>query len=472
MIWAGVKQTFASPVFEDEEKTRVAGLLNIIIWGTVFVVTMRVIAVLFAPSSSVMATVVWSGGGVVVGMLFLMRAGRVRGASLGIVSFLWIMTVLISFWLGGVRGADYGACVIIVLVAGLLLGGKVAVGYAGASVVMGFVLFALENRGAISPDLTGLALDSALGGVTVRFIVVATLVYLYHDGLSKALTRTGSEQALAERDREIVTFRSLTGNAADAILMSTLEGDITYANRMGYRLFGYDHRQQEMIGLGVSALTPAEGASITQETIATTWHAGSWRGEFKCQRKDDSIFDAYNTIFSVRDETGEPIALGFIIRDATEHKQMEAEREHLQQEIIDAQRQALLELSAPVIPVMDSPDGMGGIIVMPLVGSIDSIRAKGITRALLAGIREHQATVVIMDITGVPTVDSEVAGYLHRTIQTAQLKGARVIVTGISGAVAETIVDLGIDWGGIETRSDLQTGLIAALDDLGIRLIK
>jgi rsbT co-antagonist protein RsbR len=148
------------------------------------------------------------------------------------------------------------------------------------------------------------------------------------------------------------------------------------------------------------------------------------------------------------------------------------ETARLQQEIIEAQQQAIRELSTPIIPVMNAPDGAGGIIIMPLVGSIDSTRARDITRALLAGIRAHRATVVIMDITGVPLVDSGVAAYLNKTIQAAQLKGARTIITGISEAVAETIVDLGIDWSRVETLSDLRTGLLAALDSLGIGLTR
>jgi rsbT co-antagonist protein RsbR len=143
-----------------------------------------------------------------------------------------------------------------------------------------------------------------------------------------------------------------------------------------------------------------------------------------------------------------------------------AERERLRQEVIEAQKQALQELSTPIIPVMER------IIVMPLIGSIDTLRAKDIMRALLAGIREQRAKVVILDITGVPIVDSGVANHLNKTIQAARLKGAQTIVTGLSDAVAEAIVDLGIDWSGIETLADLQTGLMAALSSLGIELTR
>jgi rsbT co-antagonist protein RsbR len=113
---------------------------------------------------------------------------------------------------------------------------------------------------------------------------------------------------------------------------------------------------------------------------------------------------------------------------------------------------------------------MDRIIVMPLIGSIDSMRARDITRALLAGIRQQRAQVVILDITGVSLVDSSVAEHLNKTIQAARLKGARTIVSGISDAVAETIVDLGIEWSDVETLSDLQTGLRAALGKIGLHI--
>jgi DNA-binding LacI/PurR family transcriptional regulator/anti-anti-sigma regulatory factor/putative methionine-R-sulfoxide reductase with GAF domain len=150
--------------------------------------------------------------------------------------------------------------------------------------------------------------------------------------------------------------------------------------------------------------------------------------------------------------------VGQQVRDRTEElKREQEESARLQQEVIEAQQRAIQELSTPIIPVLE------GVIVMPLIGSVDTLRARDVTRSLLAGIRTHGAKVVILDITGVPIVDSGVANYLNKTIQAARLKGARAIVTGISEAVATTIVDLGIDWSGIETLADLQTGLRAAL---------
>ena len=100
------------------------------------------------------------------------------------------------------------------------------------------------------------------------------------------------------------------------------------------------------------------------------------------------------------------------------------------------------------------------------------MRARDITRNLLVGIQQHRAKIVILDVTGVGIMDTGIVNHLNKTIQAARLKGAQTIVTGVSDAVAEAIVDLGIDWSNIQTLADLQTGLIIALDSLGVRLTK
>lgn len=149
-------------------------------------------------------------------------------------------------------------------------------------------------------------------------------------------------------------------------------------------------------------------------------------------------------------------------QEITERVRTQAANLRLQQEVIEAQQQAIQDLSTPIIPVME------GVVVMPLIGSIDTLRARDVMRRLLEGIREYQASVVILDLTGVAIVDSGVASHLNKTVQAARLRGARTIVTGISDAVAEIIVDLGIDWSGVETRANLQTGLQTVLRSLRV----
>jgi rsbT co-antagonist protein RsbR len=186
--------------------------------------------------------------------------------------------------------------------------------------------------------------------------------------------------------------------------------------------------------------------------------------EAKLLRQDGTVIDAELSAGIIQ-YRGKSADIG-LIRDISERKRIETERERLQQEIIEAQQHAIAELSTPVIPIMNN------VIVMPLVGSIDSLRARDVTRTLLAGINQHRAKIVILDVTGVGLMDTGVVNHLNKTIQAARLKGARTIVTGLSDSVAEAIVDLGIDWNGIETLADLQTGLVTALGRLGLKLSK
>jgi len=259
-----------------------------------------------------------------------------------------------------------------------------------------------------------------------------------------------AEEALRESEERHKAFSDAT---TEGMLLHK-DGIAIDVNRSFLDMYGYDD-PSELIGknsIELTIPTPEDREKIHQKIKSGA--TGPY--EVISKRADDG------TTFPVEINARQIYYKGEIVRvvlitDLTERKQAEAERERLQQEVIEAQKRALQELSTPIIPVMEH------IIVMPLIGAIDTTRARDITRALLAGIREHQAKAVILDITGVPIVDSDVAAYLNKTIQAARLKGARTIVTGVSEAVAETIVDLGIDWSGIETLGDLQTGLRVAM---------
>jgi anti-anti-sigma regulatory factor len=135
----------------------------------------------------------------------------------------------------------------------------------------------------------------------------------------------------------------------------------------------------------------------------------------------------------------------------------EEERLKLQDEMIRMQAVALEQLSTPLIPISDD------ILVMPLIGTIDSRRAQKIMETLLQGLVTHQARAAILDITGVPVVDIAVAQGLLRAAQAAQLLGAQVVLTGIRPEVAQTLVGIGADLRGIVTYSTLRHGISAAL---------
>jgi rsbT co-antagonist protein RsbR len=120
-------------------------------------------------------------------------------------------------------------------------------------------------------------------------------------------------------------------------------------------------------------------------------------------------------------------------------------------------QETVRELASPVVPVMD------GIVVMPLIGVIDSARAAGLTHTLLTAIEQHRATTVIMDVTGVPIIDTQVAQVLLQTAAASRLIGARTILVGMRPELAQTIVGLGLDLSQLITRADLQSGVRYAM---------
>lgn len=125
--------------------------------------------------------------------------------------------------------------------------------------------------------------------------------------------------------------------------------------------------------------------------------------------------------------------------------------------IVSLQRMALQELSAPLIPVIDR------ITIMPLIGTIDTDRAKLIMENLLEGVIRHNAEVVLIDITGVPVVDTMVAHHIIQAADAVRLIGSTCILVGIRPEIAQTIVNLGIDLGKFITKSSLKKGFKTAL---------
>ncbi len=167
------------------------------------------------------------------------------------------------------------------------------------------------------------------------------------------------------------------------------------------------------------------------------------------------------------DLTGVEAAINILIDDLTyELKQSKQIREELeeklskieeQQRTILRQQDDLLELSSPVTKVWDN------ILILPVIGTLDSQRAQIMMENLLHKIVETGCTISILDITGVPTVDTQVANHLLKTVTSARLLGADCIISGISPAIAQTIVHLGIDLSVIRTKATLQDAMIYAM---------
>jgi rsbT co-antagonist protein RsbR len=134
--------------------------------------------------------------------------------------------------------------------------------------------------------------------------------------------------------------------------------------------------------------------------------------------------------------------------------------------VIRQQQDAIRELSTPVLPVRER------LLILPIIGVLDSERARQLTEQLLRGIRTHRAKVVVMDITGAPDVDATVANHLVQTVEASRLMGASVIITGLSPTIAQTLVTIGVDLGKMNTIGDLQGGLEEAERLLGYRTVR
>ena len=133
--------------------------------------------------------------------------------------------------------------------------------------------------------------------------------------------------------------------------------------------------------------------------------------------------------------------------------------------VIRRQQEELLELSTPVIKLWQ------GVLAVPMIGTLDSSRTQVVMEALLQKIVETESSLAIIDITGVPTVDTLVAQHLLKTVSAIRLMGADCIISGIRPQIAQTIVHLGIDLQGIMTKSSLADALALALERTGYRIV-
>jgi rsbT co-antagonist protein RsbR len=399
-------------------------------------------------------------------------------------------------------------------------------------------------------------------------------VILGHRGPDGALQflstmcRDISEQVHTEQ--ALRKFYALVESVPDAVVVSDLQGVLTYVNPVFKTMFGY---HDESLGMHIQQFYPEDEMTQASHIVQQIKTHGSWQGNQMRKRKDGNQFTSHTSALLVRDNTGEPIGMAAIIRDITEQerdreqleftqksfelitdaaywlrrdgtiaaineaacqqlgytrdeflamtvfdldpayplaawegffahkgsviiegqhytkagrrvpveisanymqyngeeyslsfvrniserKQAEEEHSQLQSQVIEAQRVALHELSTPLIPVAD------GVVVMPLIGSMDSARAQQVMETLLEGVATHRATIALLDITGLPVVDTQVAHALVRAAQAVKLLGAQVILTGIRPEVAQTLVSMGADLNGITTLNNLQKGIVHAL---------
>ena len=243
---------------------------------------------------------------------------------------------------------------------------------------------------------------------------------------ARVLTAMSEDEIFAEAT-------SVYDNYVEALETGTFEALQAYSRNLSERIIPRGVETHEVVGIVL----------LLRDVLARSLFA-KYQADF---RKLDRILDAYEP---AANRIAITVAVGFV-----------QERERT----IREQQEAIRELSTPVLQVRER------LLILPIIGVIDPQRARQLTEQLLRGIRTNRARVVVIDITGVAAMDSNVANHLVLTVEASRLLGATVIVTGLSPEIAQTLVNIGVDLTKMNTVGDLQGGIEEAERLLGYKVV-
>jgi rsbT co-antagonist protein RsbR len=242
---------------------------------------------------------------------------------------------------------------------------------------------------------------------------------------SKLLTAMTKEEIFAEAT-------SVYDNYVEVLETGSVDALQAYARNLSERIIPRGVETHEVVGIVL----------LLRDVLARSLFA-KYKQDFGLLNR---VLDAYEP---AANRIANTVAVGFV-----------QERER----IIRQQQEAIRELSTPVLQVRER------MLILPMIGVVDAQRARQLTEQLLRGIRGNRAKVVVIDITGVPSVDSKVANHLVQTVEASRLLGATVIVTGLSSEIAQTLVTIGVDLAKMKTVGDLQGGIEEAERLLGYKV--
>jgi len=258
--------------------------------------------------------------------------------------------------------------------------------------------------------------------------------------------RTSLRQEWARRIRNASLLTAMTeeevfaeatavyDNYVEALETGTFQELQSYVRDLSERIIPRGVQTDEIVGLVL----------LLRDVLARSLFS-KYQGDFDLLNR---ILDAYEP---AANRIATTVAVGFV---------QELER------TIREQQEAIRELSTPVLQVRDR------LLILPMIGVIDPPRARQLTEQLLHAIRANRAKVVVVDITGVAAMDSKVANHLVQTVEASRLLGAKVIVSGLSPEIAQTLVNIGVDLTKMSTVGDLQGGIEEAQRLLGDRVLE
>ena len=246
---------------------------------------------------------------------------------------------------------------------------------------------------------------------------------------------TEAQLLSAMSEEEILTeTTSLYDNYVDVLETGAVEALEAYARNLSERIIPRGVETHEVIGIVL----------LLRDVLLRSLFV-------KCKSSVDLLSRMLDAFEPAARRITVTVAVGFV---------------HERERIIHEQQTAILGLSTPVLPVRE------GMLILPIVGVIDSQRARQLTGQLLRGIRANRAKVVVIDVTGVPSINSAVANHLVLTVEAARLLGATAIVTGLSPEIAQTLVTIGVDLTKMNTVCDLRGGIEEADRLLGFRVTR
>jgi rsbT co-antagonist protein RsbR len=235
------------------------------------------------------------------------------------------------------------------------------------------------------------------------------------------------------RDEIFAEATSVYDSYVEALETRTLEALQAYAQKLSERIIPRGVETNEVVGIVLLL------RDVLARSLFAKYHTDA--------RLLNDVLDAYEP---AANSIGITVAVGFV-----------QERER----VIREQQEAIRELSTPVLQVRER------LLILPIIGLIDPQRSRQLTEQLLRAIRANRAKVVVIDITGVAAMDANVANHLVLTVESARLLGAMVIVTGLSPEIAQTLVNIGVDLGKMNTVGDLQGGIEEAERLLGYKVV-
>lgn len=254
--------------------------------------------------------------------------------------------------------------------------------------------------------------------------------------------KDGDKKDSSEMDIDLKLLKSKAlDSLLSAVVITNNRGEVIYANPAFCDLWEVED-SDEVTGRLLGDFVKEKNK--LEKVVDDALNKGKWEGELELSREDSDLLEVKVSATPIETE-GEPVARMVTFTDITSLRE--------KTRTIRRQAEQLIESSTPIIEVWD------GVLAAPLIGQLDTERTQRFMERLLEEIVDSQSETALIDITGVPDVDTRTAQHLIETVESVKLLGAKVVLTGISPSIAQSIVHLGIDLSEITTKTTLAEGL-------------